>query len=219
MLVKDCMTRHPILIAPTTPASEAQKILVENKVRHLPVVGDGKRLLGLVTHDSFSLRADTLGSLNVWEITRRLGRLTAEEIMRSGPDVITIEPDRTIERAARILAENKLDALPVVEDGDVVIGLLSEVDLLRAFQEMLGLPAAGVRVTVRMPHVKGEFIKLMKALSRNDWGVMGVGSFPTPRREGFYDVVLKIPGPTAAEVEAELNKIPDQEVVDVRTIT
>ena len=41
MLVKDCMTRHPILISPEAAATEAEKILAENRVRHLPVVGDG----------------------------------------------------------------------------------------------------------------------------------------------------------------------------------
>lgn len=51
MLVKNCMTRHPIMIAPEKLASEAQKIMAENNVRHLPVVGDGKRLLGLITRE------------------------------------------------------------------------------------------------------------------------------------------------------------------------
>ena len=72
MLVKDYMTRHPIMIPPSMAAAEAQKIMSENKVRHLPVVGDGKRPLGLVTRQSLRIPPAELGSLNVWEITRFL---------------------------------------------------------------------------------------------------------------------------------------------------
>ena len=49
MLVKDYMTRHPIMIEPNRRVVEVQKLMLENNIRHLPVIGDGKRLIGLVT--------------------------------------------------------------------------------------------------------------------------------------------------------------------------
>lgn len=217
MLVKDCMTRHPIMIPPTMPAAEAQKILQESKIRHLPVVGSGKKLLGLVTRARLAIKPDIMGSLNVWEITRYLSNLTVKDIMLDVKEVHTIEPDRTIERAAQYVAEHKIGCLPVVEDG-MVVGMLSEVDLLHAFQEMLGLPSQGVRVTMRMPNKQGEFAKLMKVLSEQGWGVMGIGTFPSRRAEGMYDAVLKIPNVTKEQVREALSKVPEQEVVDVRDV-
>jgi len=215
MLVNDCMTRHPVMISPATKAAEAENIMTENKIRHLPVVGDGKRLEGLVTRQSLAIKPDMMGSLNVWEITRYLANLTVKQVMVRAGEVITISPDKTIERAARTMSEHKIGCLPVIEDG-IVVGIITEVDLMNAFQMMLGLPAAGIRVTVRMPNQLGEFAKLTAALSDNHWGVMGIGSFPSPRKPGFYDIVLKIPEVDAAEVEAALNQIPGQEVVDIR---
>lgn len=216
MLVKDCMTRHPVMISPATKAAEAENIMSESKVRHLPVVGDGKRLEGLVTRQSLSIKPDMLGSLNVWEITRFLATMTVKDLMVKEEEVITIEQNKTIERAARTMSDHKIGCLPVLDDG-VVVGIITEIDLMNAFQMMLGLPASGVRVTVRMPNEKGEFAKLTAALSQNDWGVLGIGSFPTLRKQGYYDVVLKIPGVEVAEVEGVLNDIPGQEVVDIRT--
>lgn len=215
MLVKDCMTRHPIMISPETPAAEAQKIIAENKVRHLPVIEDGKRLVGLITRSRLALKPDMLASLNVWEITRLLADVKVKQLMVKAGDIITITPERTIERAAQIMAQHKIGCLPVIED-DVVIGILSEVDLLHAFQEMLGLPVEGVRVTMRMPDRPGEFAKLMDALAKEKWGVMGIGTFPSPRQEGFYDAVIKIRFVSPEDVERVLSKIPDQELVDVR---
>ena len=116
------------------------------------------------------------------------------------------------------MADHKVGCLPVVDDDDAIVGIISEVDVLRSYQEMMGLPAPGLRVTVRMPNKKGEFTKLMKVLGDNDWGVMGIGTFPTHRREGFYDVVLKIPEVSADDVRSAFSQIEDQEVVDIRDV-
>ncbi len=215
MLVKDIMTRHPVLVLPTMQAAEAQNVMGENKVRHLPIVGDGKRLLGLVTRQSFAMQPDVLASLDVWEITRFLSGVKVEDIMVPAEQVLTIDPNRTVERAAHTMTTNKIGCLPVIED-DVVTGIITEIDLLNAFQDMLGLPSTGVRATVRMPDRPGEFAKLTMVLAENKMGVTGIGTYPAPRHPGFHDAVLKIPGRSSEEVKKALSQVADQEVIDVR---
>ena len=217
MLVKDCMTRHPIMISPETPAAEAQKIMIENNIRHLPVTGKGKRLQGLVTRESFSLAPDVMASLDVWHITRYLSGLTVKELMIKTDDVYRTAPDTTVERAAKVLSEHKIGCLPVVEDG-IVVGIITEVDVMEAIQKMLAMNVEGVRVTLRMLDRPGEFSKITGALGEHTMGVMGIGTYPSPRREGYYDVVLKIRNVTTDMVEAALGGIPDQEIVDIRDV-
>lgn len=218
MLVKDCMTRHPIMISTSTKVIEAQHVMTENHVRHLPVVSDGKKLKGLITRTRLSLKPDMLGSLDMWEISRHLSNLSVKEVMVKKADVLTIGPDRTIERAAKMMADHKFGCLPVVDNDGVVEGIISEVDVLHSYQEMLGLPKDGLRVTVRMPDKSGEFSKLMQVLGENGWGVMGIGTYPTPRNEGWYDVVLKIPGVSTEQVREAFSQIESQEVIDVRDV-
>jgi len=218
MLVKDRMTRHPIIISPTTKATEAQKIMAENHVRHLPVASDGKLLEGLITRTRLSLKPDALGSLNMWEISRQLSNLTVKDVMVKRENILTIDANRTIERAAKIMADEKVGCLPVIDDDGAIEGIITDVDLLRAYQEMMGLPHDGLRVTVRMPNKKGEFTKLMKVLGENGWGVMGIGTYPTYRQEGWYDVVLKIPNVSAEQVKNAFSNIEEQEVVDIRDV-
>jgi acetoin utilization protein AcuB len=206
------------MVGPETPAGEVERLMVEQGVRHIPVVGDGKRLVGLVTRSRLSINASRLASLNVWEISRSLGNLKAREIMIKRRSVQVVDQSRSIERAAALLEEHKIGCLPVLEEGDVVVGMITETDLFRSFQEMLGLPAEGVRVTVRMSDRKGEFTKLTRALAEKDWGVMGIGSFPTRKKPGYYDVVVKIPGVSAQEVQAHLGAIPGQQIVDIREV-
>lgn len=205
------------MIAPETLATEAQKIMSENDVRHLPVVGDGKKLLGLITRERLSLKPDMMGSLDVWEITRYLSNLTVNKVMLPANKVFTVDPERTVERAARIMSDHKIGCLPVIEE-NVVVGIISEIDLLRSYQDMLGLPADGVRVTMRMPDTRGQFAKITSVVSKQGWGIMGIGSFPTPRHEGFYDVVLKIAEVTKEEVKVVLSQVEGQEIVDIRDV-
>lgn len=218
MLIRDCMTRHPILAPLSMRASEAQALMAENNIRHLPVVGDGKHLAGLITRAQLTVKADMLGSLNVWEISRVLSDQGVRDLMVKAKDVITVTPDRTVERAAAIMTDHKIGCLPVVEEGNLIVGIVTETDLLRSYQEMLGLPNEGVRVTVRMPNRPGEFVKLMAVLVAQQWGVMGIGTFPTRRDPTFHDAVIKIPNVTVEEVKNALSQIPNQAIVDIRAV-
>jgi acetoin utilization protein AcuB len=218
MLISDCMTRHPVLIPTSTTASEAQRVMAENNIRHLPVVESGKRLAGLLTRTSFSLKADSLGSLNVWDISRYLGDLGVNQIMLKAKDVVTITPDRTAERAAAIMTEKKIGCLPVVDADNIVIGIVTELDLLRTFQELLGLSAKGVRVTVRMPNRKGEFAKLMQVLTEQKWGIWGVGTYPARNQPEYYNTVVKIGDVSEAEVRQALAVLGDHQIVDIRSV-
>jgi acetoin utilization protein AcuB len=215
MLVKDCMTRHPTTISIHTLLTEAQQIMVENKIRHLLVAGQGKRLLGLITRQRLLFKPEFLASLNVWEITRYLSSITVKDVMLKVDEVYTIEPDRTVEWAAKIITDHKIGCLPVIED-DVIVGILTETDLLRHMQFMLGLNQPSVRVTLRMPDRMGEFAKIARVLADNRLGVYSVGVYPTPRHEGCYDAVLKIPHIGQDELVKLLNQIEGQEIIDVR---
>jgi CBS domain-containing protein len=68
MLVKDYMIKHPPMANPNMSIIEAQHLMSENKVHHLPVVKGGKRLVGLVTRQSMLLNPGRLSSLDVWEL-------------------------------------------------------------------------------------------------------------------------------------------------------
>ena len=218
MLVRDYMTRHPLLADPDMPAMEAQRYMVENKIRRLPVVGDGKRLLGLVTRQSLLVDPARLGSLNVWEIAGYLSRLTVKDVMIKARDVVAIGPDVTIEEAARVMVEKKIGSLPVLEDG-VVIGIITETDLLAQLMEMMATRICGVRATVRMANDKpGELARLVAEIAAQGWGIRALGGSVLPKDPTRWDAVIKIEGVTKEQLVAVLSRVAGQEVVDAREI-
>jgi acetoin utilization protein AcuB len=215
MLVKDYMTRHPLMAELTMSVVNAQRFMVENGIRHLPVVGDGKRLLGLVTRQSLLVDPSRLASLDMWEIARLLSDLTVGDVMIKAKDVLTVTADATLEEASRIMVENRIGGLPVLEDG-IVTGILTEIDLLAQLTSLLGGNARGVRVTVRIPDRIGEFAKVTGALAANGWGIYASGGAAAPKEPGYWDMVVKVRNVSKDDLVSVLGSIQDQRIVDAR---
>ena len=219
MLVKDYMTRHPIMIEPARRVVEAQRLMGENNIRHLPVVADGKRLLGLVTRQRLAIRPEQLGSMDVWELTSYLHDLTVSKVMIAGQELRTIGPNATIEEAADLMIAHKISGVPVVEDGNIVVGIITETDLLIELRNLLGAIDAGWRAVVRVPDRDGEFRKLIRVISNNGWGIMALGSVRSPKRPDHWDLIVKVRHCQRDELVHAISQIEDQELVDLRETT
>ena len=218
MFIKDYMTHHPVMIQAQASIVEAQGIMAETHVRHLPVVETGKRLVGLITQESLRVPPTRLTSLNVWEITRFLSDLTVSDVMVKGKDVITVGTDATIEEGARIMVTRKIGCLPVLEDG-IVVGIITDADLMAQLMEMMAAQTPGVRATVRMAlNRPGELAKLVAAVAAQGWGIEALGGAPAPRDPDCWDAVIKLRGVSKERVAAVLGSIPDQKIIDLREV-
>jgi len=217
MFVRDYMTKHPVMVEPTASVMEAQALMAEAKIRHLPIVEKGKRLVGLITRESLRIPPAELSSLNVWEITRFLSNLRVQDVMVRQKDVISIEPGAMIEEAAEMMARNKIGCLPVMEEG-IVVGIITEQDMLVHLAELLGSRVAGVRATIRMPNRIGEFAKVTAVVAAQGWGIYASGGLPTPKRPEYWDAVIRVRNVSKEDLLAVLKGIEGQEVVDVREV-
>jgi acetoin utilization protein AcuB len=130
-------------------------------------------------------------------------------------DLLTISPDATVEEAARTMAEHRYGCLPVVED-NVVVGIITETDLLVKLADLLGGYVPGVRVTVRLPGKVGGYARIINTISEQGWGTYATGSVPAPRREGYWDIVLKVRDVAREELLGVLEQLEDCEIIDVR---
>jgi acetoin utilization protein AcuB len=191
--------------------------MAEAKVRHLPVAEEGKRLAGLVTRERLSISPADLGSLNVWEISRFLSSMKVKDVMVKQKDVITIGPDAPLEDAAQVMVMNKIGGLPVLEEG-IIVGILTDTDMLVQLVTLLGGRVPGVRATIRVPDRVGEFAKITRVIASQGWGIYTSGSVPTPRRPGYWDIVIKMRGVPKDKLIKVLKQVEDQEIVDVREV-
>lgn len=126
--VRNWMTQSLITITPQTTLPELQRIMLEHRIRRLPVVKADK-LVGIVTLGNIrEAKPSDATTLSIYELNYLMDKLTAKDFMTPSP--ITIAPDATIAEAARLMVEHKIGGLPVVDHGKLM-GIITETDLCR----------------------------------------------------------------------------------------
>ncbi len=130
MNVRDLMTTSPITVGPETPVLDARQLMIDKRFRHV-LITDGPKLLGIVTDRDIRLNLPSPAtSLSVWEINYLLARLTVASVMTKS--LVTVSPRQDTRAAALLMLDHKIGALPVV-DGGLLVGIITETDLLRAY--------------------------------------------------------------------------------------
>ena len=142
MLVGERMSHPVITVPPEMPIQEALSLFRSEHIRRAPVVKGGK-MIGIVSEsDLLNASPSSATTLSVWELNYLLSKITVEKVMRK--DVLTVDSDCPIEEAARIMADNKVGGLPVM-DGKKVVGIITETDLFKIFLELMGAREKGVQ--------------------------------------------------------------------------
>ena len=134
-LVRQWMTKDAITVDEKTPLPQVHQLMKQRRIRRVPIVDKHGRLVGIVTRgDVREASPSNATSLSIYEVHYLLAQLTVDAIMTRNPKTVT--PDTPIKDAARIMLENKISGLPVVE-GDKVVGIITESDIFRGLIERL----------------------------------------------------------------------------------
>jgi len=170
MFVSRSMTRRVVTIGPEASIFEAQDLMAQNRVRHIPVVEEGDKLVGIVSDRDLrsALPFRYLKEGVSPEEQERLQRLRVKDIMTR--EVFTISPAYTIQDALLMIQNSKVGALPVVDEEGRLKGILSVRDLLRAFINVLGIGQPGTLLCILVEEKLGQLKKIVDAITE-----MGVG--------------------------------------------
>jgi acetoin utilization protein AcuB len=214
MLVGERMTKRPMTTHPDTPIDDALKLMRESKVRRLPVLDKGGRLVGIVTEkDLLYVSPSPATSLSIYELHYLLSKITVQDVMAK--DVITATEYTPLEEAARIMADNKIGSLPVMRDGKLV-GIITETDLFCMFLELLGAREKGVRLTLLVPEQKGVLATITREIAEMGGNIISLGTFvgedPTNRL-----ITVKVSEVGQGELVSAMEAL-GMETVDAREI-
>ncbi|MEE9138346.1 MAG: CBS domain-containing protein [candidate division NC10 bacterium] len=129
MQVCNWMTKKVSTVNGATGLREAAELMKAGKIRHLPVV-EGGRLIGIVTdRDLRQAMPPHALSLDVHEVDYLLDKVRVGDVMTKR--VVGVSPDVSIAKAADLMVRNKIGCLPVL-DGEALVGMITESDILRA---------------------------------------------------------------------------------------
>ena len=144
MNVRDVMTKDVVIVTPDTEVDQIARLLVDNDISGVPVVDVAGRVVGMVTEGDLIVRNASLHLPHFWQFLdarfylepprhyeqelRRMLATVAREIMTE--PVITVGPDEDVRAAATLMVEQKVNPIPVVENGQLV-GVISRSDIVR----------------------------------------------------------------------------------------
>jgi CBS domain-containing protein len=123
--IQEAMTPNPATVEPTTTAQEAAKIMKSEDIGPLPIV-EGDKLVGVITDRDLAIRIVAEG---------RGSDTTVGEI--ASKDVVTVDPQQSLEEAARLMAEHQVRRLPVVEEDGRLVGILAQADVAQSGHDAL----------------------------------------------------------------------------------
>ncbi|MCU0496539.1 MAG: CBS domain-containing protein [Anaerolineae bacterium] len=127
--VKEWMTSPVITVTPDTTLSAAHQLMKDKNVRRLMVV-ENEKLVGVITKgDVREASPSDATSLSIWELNYLWAQLTVEKVMTR--QILKVNSHDPISKVARLMLENKVSGLPVMDENDRLVGVITESDIFR----------------------------------------------------------------------------------------
>lgn len=130
-IAKELMTQAPATVSPTDRLRKVVGLMRTFDVRHMPVVDEEGKLVGMISdRDVRALSMPWLvDDVVVGEIQRGLD-VRVVDVMSS--DVLSVNADEDAQEIVDLMIDHKIGAVPIVDDGGELVGIVSYLDLLRA---------------------------------------------------------------------------------------
>lgn len=187
MFVESRMTANPITITSTTTIADASEIMRTNKFRRLPVV-DGGKLVGIVTdRDLRAVSASPATALSIFELNYLLAKMKVKEIMQK--KVVTISAGATVEEAAILMYNHRIGGLVVVNDQQVVAGVITETDIFKSFVDIMGLVEGKTRITLDVTDKIGLLHEISEVFLAMNINITSMVSYALP--DGKIEMIIR----------------------------
>jgi CBS-domain-containing membrane protein len=146
MKIKDIMSTQVISAYPNTELTEVSYLIFSNRFHGIPVIDEGKRVVGIITEDDFFIKdfnslflpsyikfleekKDGRNlSADIKEKIEKLSLLKASDIMSE--NCITVSPETGVDEMTEIIKKTKFTTFPVVDETGKIVGIATLSDIL-----------------------------------------------------------------------------------------
>ncbi len=203
--MRQMIQRNPVTISPDASFSEARSIIHKRGIRHLPVVDNNHKVVGIVTDADIRKAAPSdATTLSIHEINYLLDKLKVSAFMTSRDKLITITPDTLIEEAVQLMRDHKIGCLPVLE-GEKLYGIFTETDALDHLVDIFGLKQQGTRLTVAFDDKPGAMLGILEVFKKHEVNVISIIS-PSFMIDGKRIAAIRIRTEAYESIVKELEK-------------
>lgn len=135
--IREVMTTPVVSVRADEPFHKVVTLMQEKSIRHIPIVNEGGQLVGVLSErDVYKIQSPRKLDDGRWYFAEDdLARIKLTQVMVKEPK--RLSPDQTLADAVKIMVDGKYGCLPVVENKDVLCGILTQYDFLKMANEIL----------------------------------------------------------------------------------
>ncbi len=131
--IVEIMSPRPICVEEKNSLAQVHQIFSENDFHHIPVIDENQKIIGIISREDYAVTLDTMtifGTHRVEELNNRFRKsITAGDIMSKNP--VTLKEDTELTVAVGMFLENRFRCIPVINDKDDLVGILTTYDLIK----------------------------------------------------------------------------------------
>lgn len=204
MYVKNQMTTDVVTIFKDASINLAFQLMMEKGCKQIPVIED-RRFIGMVTEQLLTeVSPSKATSLSVYEINYLLSKTKVKDIMAI--NIPTCTSDMLIEEAALLLKQKDVDALPVVENGEL-LGIITRTDILDAFLESSGIQDIGTRIALEVKDEVGNLAEIANIIKDFGVNISHVINYNHINTNNYSEIILRL---STLEVDAIISALEKQ---------
>jgi acetoin utilization protein AcuB len=118
--------------------------------------------------------------------------------------VVTVPTSTTIERAALVMQQHRISALPVMEDGELA-GIITSTDVMAVLLQAIGISDESIRLSIFVRDSIGKLAEVADALKDETVNIQSIFCWPDNRYPGITEIVLRVANQDGGKATAALN--------------
>ena len=186
MILEDIMIKDVLTLREEDSIQSAIELMREQKIRHLPIVDDEHRLMGLVSNQDLR---DAIPSIFRSDFHLEDLQLPLSKIMNT--DVVTGHPLDFVEDVAAVFYECKIGCMPVLLDHKLV-GIVTETDMLHTLVKLTGANKPGSQIQLKVEDKPGVLHDVLSVIKGRKANIQGLLVYPDPSDEAYKILAFRI---------------------------
>ena len=217
MYIGKIMQTDVITVTPTTSLVEARRLMDSRPIDHLLVVDKNGHLEGILSDRDLKQNwASPATTLSAHELSYLLEKVEVKSIMVKA--VLTIAASTTIERAAFIMQQNNISALPVLDKGKLV-GIITSTDVMGVLLNAIGMGEQSTRLGLYIKDGVGSLADIVQIFKEENISIQSIFTFPEEEYPDLHQLIVRInifdEARATQALEAKGHKIFNSYVTDI----
>lgn len=173
MLIRDWMTKEVVTVTQGVSMMKASRLMKDHSIHRLPVVDEDGTLVGILSdRDVKEASPSKATTLDMHELYYLLSEVKVKDIMTRHP--ISMRSDDSVEHAAIIMVEKRFGAIPVVDENNKVVGIISDSDIFKVFINITGALSGGLQLAFELSIKQGSLREVLNALREHGARILSV---------------------------------------------